>query len=343
MRLWLLIIWAIFAACGNKQVAHTFQATAALDSLADQFVADAARRGHKIDLASSGLTMLFGKLGPTENAHCSPSSFPKTITIDSAKWESYSPAFKEYIVYHELAHCLLNRTHAENNALELGECRSWMRKGNTECMVDFLDKTWRGYYLDELFNPGTGLPNWYRPHEKSINLTEATLIASFHPNEFGYRLDSVELLRDANWTILATVQHNIPEACQMILWFDNIVMEESFTSLYPIEKGFVEKIAIDRFNPVRSWQQMHVSSLFSYISSEPSKEILISVEREDQSIFLFVNHQLRHCYAMTDINQCLNLHFAMKGNSCSLEIFQNITHSERENSAGDFVTSSDKN
>ena len=262
MRRWLLIIGAIFAACDTKQVAYTFQAPTALDSLANQFVSNAAIRGRKIDLTSSQLTMLFGKLGATENAHCSPSSFPKTITIDSAKWISYSPAFKEYIVYHELAHCLLNRIHIENNALELGECRSWMRKDNNECMIDFLDKTWRGYYLDELFNPGISLPIWYRSHEKSTTLTEGTLIAAFHPNEFEYMLDSIELLKETNWTIRATVQHKIPEACQMILWFDNIVIEESFTSLYPIEKRFVEKIAIDRFDPLRSWQQMPVPPFF---------------------------------------------------------------------------------
>jgi hypothetical protein len=56
---------------------------------------------------------------------------------------------KEYIVFHELGHCVLNRPHTEDS-FSNGVCSSIMRSGNGGC-YDYYNRFTRQYYVDELF------------------------------------------------------------------------------------------------------------------------------------------------------------------------------------------------
>jgi hypothetical protein len=71
------------------------------------------------------------------------------IVIKKELWEETSFEEKEYILFHELGHCLLNRRH-ENDA-EGGKPLSLMNQAFTNHHLDFyLDN--KRFYIEELFS-----------------------------------------------------------------------------------------------------------------------------------------------------------------------------------------------
>lgn len=75
----------------------------------------------------------------------------KEIVLDKDFWDRASTAYREYIVFHELGHCVLGRDHLEacrNN----GTWASIMRSGLGQCRDNYSSVT-RSYYIDELFSP----------------------------------------------------------------------------------------------------------------------------------------------------------------------------------------------
>ena len=74
---------------------------------------------------------------------------PRLVTIDASFWRRSSDRFKEFIVFHELGHCYLNRGHLES-AFSNGVCVSIMRSGVGDCFDNYHVNT-REYYINELF------------------------------------------------------------------------------------------------------------------------------------------------------------------------------------------------
>ena len=71
------------------------------------------------------------------------------VTIDLGFWNNSSSLYKEFVVFHELGHCVLLRDHDESIDNQ-GRCLSIMRSGLTNCR-DAYSLQNRDYYLDELF------------------------------------------------------------------------------------------------------------------------------------------------------------------------------------------------
>ena len=76
--------------------------------------------------------------------------FNNHITIDDAFWARSSVLGKEFVVFHELGHCFLNRDHKEDSTSD-GLCVSLMRSGTGGCNDAYNTRN-REYYLDELFS-----------------------------------------------------------------------------------------------------------------------------------------------------------------------------------------------
>jgi len=73
----------------------------------------------------------------------------RLINIDRDNWDKSSRLKKEFLIYHELGHCLLKRSHT--NAMTLrGTCLSIMNSGENICITNY-HSTSRKFYLDELF------------------------------------------------------------------------------------------------------------------------------------------------------------------------------------------------
>jgi len=117
-----------------------------------RFEEEAAARGLQIDLSQAGIT---GQILEIEEervlGRCSfPRAQPNRVTVDQSFWNRGSDLFREFVVFHELGHCFLFRSHLEDR-LSNGACASIMRSGNGSCLDNYSRRT-RNFYIDELFD-----------------------------------------------------------------------------------------------------------------------------------------------------------------------------------------------
>jgi len=82
----------------------------------------------------------------------------RDVVIDQSFWNRASSLYREYIVFHELGHCILGRGH-QDACLSQGVWSSLMRSGTQlgECR-DFYNNQTRDYYVNELFTGGSLAP-----------------------------------------------------------------------------------------------------------------------------------------------------------------------------------------
>ena len=74
---------------------------------------------------------------------------PNSILIGREFFDRSSDLHRELIVFHELGHCVLERSH-DDGLLHNGRCKSIMRTGDGSC-IDAYDEDHRDYYIEELF------------------------------------------------------------------------------------------------------------------------------------------------------------------------------------------------
>ena len=77
------------------------------------------------------------------------SHYPNEIRIDRQYWQKAGTLGREYVVFHELGHCYLDRGHSEASTVN-GTCISIMASGTGTCHNRYSAST-REAYLDELF------------------------------------------------------------------------------------------------------------------------------------------------------------------------------------------------
>ena len=75
---------------------------------------------------------------------------PDKVFIDNAFWRRASHLEKEFLIFHELGHCFLERDHLDTQNSD-GTCISMMQSGLGECDDNYNSQT-RSDYLDELFS-----------------------------------------------------------------------------------------------------------------------------------------------------------------------------------------------
>lgn len=116
----------------------------------ERFVAEGTIRGYEIDLAEKRIEGFLIDIEEDNVAgQCSYSSTStRKVNIDSNYWENATDLEKEFVIFHELGHCYLDRSHLdeENNRY----CTSIMHSGTTNCRFSYTENS-RGQYLDELF------------------------------------------------------------------------------------------------------------------------------------------------------------------------------------------------
>lgn len=113
----------------------------------------AALRGYSINLNQLEITGELQDL-PGENigGQCTwHSNNPNNIIIDEPLFNELPDLYREFIIFHELGHCVLNRDHREDVDGQ-GNCLSLMRSGLESCNDNYRINT-RTNYLNELFDP----------------------------------------------------------------------------------------------------------------------------------------------------------------------------------------------
>lgn len=117
----------------------------------ESFATEGSFRGIEVDFGELGVE---GYISETteENAvgQCThSSSSPNKVTIDAYFWRVASTARKEFVIFHELGHCYLGRSHLDEKD-ENGICISIMQSSADACTSNYESE--RSKYLDELFN-----------------------------------------------------------------------------------------------------------------------------------------------------------------------------------------------
>lgn len=116
------------------------------------------------------------------------------IIIDREGWKTSNEKIKEFLIFHELGHCINGRDH-RNETSESGECLSIMdgKENNFSCSKNLHSTLWKEYYLDELFNKNTVLPNWYTDNQEYVssysNQIEIVSIVDLNTNQYSTSFD----------------------------------------------------------------------------------------------------------------------------------------------------------
>lgn len=130
------------------------------------FIQEGAKRGHTIDFEDTGLSVVFGNI-PTASASCleigGSDHGSHQIIVNKSTWETLNDTLRERLIFHELGHCELNRIH-KNDKLADGSWKSMMRGDPLPQIDEPLPVPYfgfrRAYYIDELFDADTPLPDW---------------------------------------------------------------------------------------------------------------------------------------------------------------------------------------
>lgn len=117
----------------------------------ETFKAEAKKRNIEVDFVTMNVEGYIGDIRDQGVVgQCQTySDGSKAVVIEEGYWNRLSDLKKEFIVFHELGHCILNRGHLDEiNAS--GSCGSIMNSGSTDCNSDYNEKT-REALIEELF------------------------------------------------------------------------------------------------------------------------------------------------------------------------------------------------
>lgn len=167
----ILIVLAIVVSCDRDEFKPIYNVPDEFQPFVESFIAEAAIRGHDIEIKN--LVIEFDpNLGSVHCGKCNSNKLgediQKVISINSiTKCWVFTEEY-EALVFHELGHCILGRLH-NSELLSSGDPKSIMVPndvslyspclypiGNDPCDYRYR----RSYYLDELFNENTPVPDW---------------------------------------------------------------------------------------------------------------------------------------------------------------------------------------
>jgi len=117
-----------------------------------EFEKEANRRGLNFEAELNLLNTSFADIPQSGVAgQCRwHSSQPNLVTIDTPFWNNANESLREWVMFHELGHCILDRDHSEAEN-QNGICLSIMASGTGSCQSEYNANN-KEFYLDELFS-----------------------------------------------------------------------------------------------------------------------------------------------------------------------------------------------
>ena len=117
----------------------------------DRFIDEAAVRGLDVTYATSQVDAQIGEITePNVIGQCAWSqNHQHSITLDQQYWRTANDLQREFVVFHELGHCVLGLQHTDYSDAN-GNCTSIMTSGTGDCRVLYTHNN-RGRMLDDLF------------------------------------------------------------------------------------------------------------------------------------------------------------------------------------------------
>jgi len=162
----ILVFIFLFTNCRNEYI-QKFPSE--LEPYVEEFILQANLHGLHMNLEDYNFEIKFGDIDDIHVAG-SCNRVENLIIIDYLLWERKDEQEKEWLIFHELGHCLLDRGH-RNEKTQSFECMSIMKgvEEDFECSSNLYSQRWRNYYIDELFDERTPFPDWYLDNQKYTN------------------------------------------------------------------------------------------------------------------------------------------------------------------------------
>lgn len=166
-RMLIAVIILIFGCGKGKDFDYTVPAE--FEPYVQKFITEARARGKNITIDNLIIkqdSTLSSVLCGMSNTISSTNDVQKIITIGVPYcWQN--DAQLEALIFHELGHCVLGRVH-DNTLMPKGDPKTLMYPDDiglySPCFYSFgnpCDLSYRRpYYIDELFNPSTPIPDW---------------------------------------------------------------------------------------------------------------------------------------------------------------------------------------
>lgn len=122
-----------------------------LEPYFERFKTEGAERGITVDFEAANISAF---LEDIEAANVTGQCYYKTdepnrLVIDEVFWRQATDLRREFVIFHELGHCFLKRSHLDSTEPD-GTCSSMMHSGLSGCRNAYNNST-RSDYLDELF------------------------------------------------------------------------------------------------------------------------------------------------------------------------------------------------
>ena len=145
-----LLSWVLIG-CEQDEPLESSPVDNQLQRFVSTFESEAAARGIFIDVDDLGVRVEFADIDETNvlGVCYYHSHAPGRIEIDRSSWNRLSTLYREFVVFHELGHCILGRGHTEAQYGN-GACFSIMASGTGSCRSSYSNQT-RASYIDELF------------------------------------------------------------------------------------------------------------------------------------------------------------------------------------------------
>lgn len=249
------------------------------------YIAEASKRGITADFSETGLSIQFREEEDAESSGvCFIGQF--RIEIDRSDWNDLSFFQKEGLILHELGHCHLDREH-DNAILPNGEWKSRMRG------VPFADDAMspntnysgrrRDYYIDELFDPQTAVPDWVNITANYDDVTEDQREELYYIQD-----DTVEFERsfavggDVDFEIELEMNNWETEEFIAVIWGEDN-NEKSFRVGYSKDRRFLV-VSGDGI-----WGTLHVIEELDLITTNDYNKL--TIRNIDNVCYVFLNEQ----------------------------------------------------
>lgn len=150
-RLTLAMIFFLLYSC-QKESLDTVFVDDQLQPYFDRFQREGNLREYGVDFHLIKVEgYLSNTLASTISGQCQHDpSHPDRVLINQTFWNQADAMEREFLVFHELGHCYLQRSHLDTKDYQ-GVCLSMMHSGASVCRNNYNSQT-RSTYLDELFN-----------------------------------------------------------------------------------------------------------------------------------------------------------------------------------------------
>ena len=251
-------------------------------SYVDLFFSEAQNRGSNINLNEVDLTVRFGTVSGNASGLCAFQS--NTITIDETDWSTMSEERRTWLMFHELGHCVLDRQHL-NIETNNGECLSIMKGTENlfECSTNFYSEKWWDYYLNELFDSTTPLPDWYYNYSDYNLVSPVSTILEIDTLSTDLILNNIDLSQVEDYSI--------------DLEFNNLNTEHNLVKFYFGNLGFSDcdicsgtNVRISSDAP----QKVYYDNLNGNIQF--NSNIKMTIRNIDNNLYFYVNERFIHTF-----------------------------------------------